>query len=303
MPDQPVAPAVDAAVRPYLDALGVPGIVDVHVHFMPDAVERAVWDFFDRADVEYGTAWPISYRHDDAARLRILRDLGVLAFPSLVYAHKPAMATWLNDWALDFAARTPGCLPTMTFYPEPGVADYVRAALDRGARIAKVHLQVGAFDPRDHVLDDVWGQLVDAGLPVVIHCGSGPVPGPFTGPGPVTDLLARHPDLRLVIAHLGAPEYADFFDLVERNDGLSLDVTMACTDFMGRFMPLPDGEVPRLRDLARDGRVLFGSDYPNIPYPYAHQIEALARLDLGDAAMREILWGAGARMFGITGSA
>jgi hypothetical protein len=48
-----------------------------------------------------------------------------------------------------FARANPGCLPSVTFYPEPGAARYVRAALDAGARIFKVHLQVGGFSPAD----------------------------------------------------------------------------------------------------------------------------------------------------------
>ena len=63
-----------------------------------------------------------------------LRGLGVRAFPALVYPHKADMAAWLSEWARAFAARTPGCVPSGTFYPEPGVAAYVDAALAAGTR-------------------------------------------------------------------------------------------------------------------------------------------------------------------------
>lgn len=42
----------------------------------------------------------------------------------------------------------------------------------------------------------------------MIHCGSGPAPGKYTGPERVERVLARHPRLRLVVAHMGMPEYA-----------------------------------------------------------------------------------------------
>ena len=48
---------------------------------------------------------------------------------------------------------------------------YVRAALDAGARIFKVHLQVGGFAPDDPQLDEVWGLLTEARVPVVVHAG------------------------------------------------------------------------------------------------------------------------------------
>ena len=45
--------------------------------------------------------------------------------------------------------------------------------------------------------------------------------------------------------------------------------------------------------------MLLGSDFPSIPYPYAHQLEALHRLDLGEEWLRAVLWGNGARLFGL----
>jgi len=48
--------------------------------------------------------------------------------------------------------------------------------------------------------------------------------------------------------------------------------------------------------------VLLGSDFPNIPYPYAEQIAALARLDLGEAWLRAVCWQNAARLFGLAGS-
>ena len=54
-----------------------------------------------------------------------------------------------------------------------------------------MHVQVGGFDVRDPLLDDVWGVLEDAGTPVVVHAGSGPVATPYTGPGPVRRSAAR----------------------------------------------------------------------------------------------------------------
>ena len=34
------------------------------------------------------------------------------------------------------------------------------------------------------------------------------------------------------------------------------------------------------------GKILLGSDFPNIPYPYARQIAGLARLGLGEDWLR-----------------
>jgi predicted TIM-barrel fold metal-dependent hydrolase len=215
----------------------------------------------------------------------------------MLYPHKPAMAAWLNSWAADFAARTPDCLHTATFFPEPGVEGYVRRALEQGARVFKAHLQVGGYDPNDALLEPVWGQLAEAGTPIVIHCGSGPAPGKHTGPEPVARLLARHPRLPLVIAHMGMPEYADFLALAEAYPSVLLDTTMAFTDFAERLHGFPAAERGRLAGLG--DRILLGTDFPNIPYPYEHQLAALERLGLGDDWLRAVCHGNGARVFGV----
>jgi len=263
---------------------------------MPERVMRKVWAYFDAVGPLTGVQWPITYREDDDARLARLRAMGVRAFPSLVYPHKPGMAAWLNAWAAEFAAAHDDVVQTATFFPEPGAVDYVDEALAAGARLLKVHLQVGAFDPRDPLIDDVWARLADAGTPVVVHCGHGPVPGPFTGPGPFSEVLARHPALTAVVAHMGMPDYAAFFDLAERYARVLLDSTMAFTPWSEQRVPFPPAERGRLAAL-RD-RVVLGTDFPNIPYRYADQLAALVRLGLGNDWLRAVLHDNGARLVG-----
>lgn len=294
-PPDPVAEA--AQVRALWEPLGLPGIVDVHTHFMPPRVMDKVWDYFDAAGPKIGRPWPITYREAEDARVERLRSYGVLAFSSMLYPHKPEMAAWLNSWSADFAARHPDCLHTATFFPESSAGGYVREAIDAGARVFKSHIQVGEYDPRDPLLDPVWGALSEAGIPTVIHCGSGPVAGTFTGPEPVAGVLERFPDLPLIVAHMGMGEYSEFMDLAQRYDGVFLDTTMAFTDFVEETMPFPQSERDRLADLGH--KVLLGTDFPNIPYPYAHQLEALAGLGMGEDWLRAVWHGNAARLFGL----
>lgn len=274
--------------------LGLPGIIDVHTHFMPQRVLDKVWAYFDSVGPLVGRPWPITYRTDEEERLATLRSLGVRAFPSLNYAHKPGMAAWLNDWSADFAARVPEAIHSATFYPEPEAPAYVRSALEAGARIIKVHVQVGDFSLTDPLLDDVWALVERSGTPVVTHAGNGPAPGTFTGPRGVRQLLRRHPDLTLVIAHMGMPDYGDFLDIAAEHERVFLDTTMAFTDFTEEVTPFPR---ERLGDLERLGdRILFGSDFPNIPYSFEHAVDAVARLGLGDDWVRGVLHDNAARL-------
>ena len=284
----------DEDLPAYSAELGIPGLFDVHVHFMHPRVMAKVWAYFDGDGALPAGLWPVHYRGTDDERVEHLRSMGVRRFTSLSYAHKPGMAGFLNDWTRSFADRTPDTLWSATFFPEPEAATYVPELVDAGVRVFKTHLQVGDFDADDPLLEPVWGTLAESGTPIVIHAGSGPAPGRFTGPDGVARVLARHPELRLVIAHMGMPEIAEFMDLADGYPHVMLDTTMAFVDFWDE--PPDAAVVKRLPGL--QDRVLFGTDFPNIPYDYAHQVEALQRLDLGEAWMRDVLWNNAVHLFG-----
>jgi len=288
-----------AEVRQIWSALNLPGVIDVHTHFMPKSVMDKVWRYFDTAGPLVGREWPIAYRTAESERLQTLRQFGVRGFTALVYPHKPQMAAWLNRWALQFARSTPDCLVTATFYPEPDAGHYVDSAIRDGTQIFKAHIQVGRYEPNDPLLDSVWGAIEDAQVPVVIHCGSGPVPGEHTGPEPIQRLLQRYPRLRLIVAHMGMPEYTDFLDICEASVDVRLDTTMAFTPFVDETMPFPAAQLARLPQLG--DRILFGSDFPNIPYGYAEAMRAITRLPgIDDNWLRAVFYDNAAALFAVT---
>ncbi len=291
----------DADVPAWWSDLGLPGLYDVHVHFLPPPVMRKVREQFDKAGPLIGRPWPLVYRGDDQERLEHLRTLGVRRFSALPYAHRPGIAAYLNDWAAGLADAEPDVMRSATFYPEEGVASYVADLVAAGTDVFKVHVQVGNFDLLDPLLDEAWGILAESGTPVVIHANSGPVGNRHTGPEPMRALLERQPRLTAVLAHMGAPDYADFLTIAEDFERAHLDTTMAFTDFFEEMSPFPAELRPRLGALGEAGKVLLGSDFPNIPYPYAHQLESLARLDLGDAWLRRVCWANAEHLFGRVG--
>lgn len=292
-------PREDAGLPGFCRAAGLPGLADVHTHFLPPRMLRRVWAYFDEGGPLLGRPWPIRYRWpDDAERVAHLAAMGVRKFTALAYAHRPGMAADLNAWTLGFAKATAGCVPSATFYPEPGVTEYVAGALRDGARIFKIHLQVGGFSPADPQLAPVWPLLADTGTPVVVHAGHAPAGNSHTGPAPFGRLLREHPSLTAIVAHLGAPDYEDFLRLAAQHDNVALDTTMIFTDFFDQVAPFPAGALPLLRDLGEAGKVLLGSDFPNIPHPYARQIAGLAGLGFGDRWLKTVCWDAPVRLLG-----
>ena len=111
--------------------------------------------------------------------------------------------------------------------------------------------------------------IEDAGVPVVIHCGSGPAPGRLhrTRADPGAACAATR-DCRSSIAHMGMPEYADFLDICERYDnGPARTPPWRSPRSSRRRCRSPAIAAPRYVTLG--DRILFGSDFPNIPYGYA----------------------------------
>nr|WP_211176880.1 amidohydrolase family protein [Pseudonocardia acidicola] len=298
----PTPPADDADVSRYVADLGLPGLVDAHVHFLPERVLRKVWAYFDEAETHYGMPWPVQYRTPEPDRIATLDKFGVRAFAPLVYPHKPGMARWLTEWVTEFAAQTPAAVPTATLYPEPDVADYLGTAVEAGAKLVKVHVQVGAFDPRDPLLRQAWGLLADAGVPAIVHCGHGPIRGEHTGLDIFAEVLAEHPRLPIVLAHAGMPDFVGALDLMRRFERVYIDTTMVGTPFSLRIAPLPADWPARLVDVA--DRVVLGTDFPNIPYPYHEQLQAIAGWAaaddrLGRDFLRSVLHDAPARLLGV----
>ena len=287
----------DEHVAGYARSLGLPGLIDIHVHFMPDNVLRKVWAYFESAGPLIGSSWPVAYKLPEPERLDRLASFGVVRHGALNYPHRPGMAEWLNHWSQEFTDLHPSSFRCATFYPEPSAERYVKGAIEGGAQLFKAHVQVGAYDPRDAHLKPVWGMLAESGVPVVTHCGSGPTPGVHTGIGPISEVMGANPDLTMIIAHLGTPEYEEFLDLAARYPKVYLDTTMAFTPFTESMSPFPRHLLPRLADLG--DRILLGSDFPNIPYPYAVQISALAELGLGDDWTRAVLYGNAARLMNV----
>jgi len=123
--------------------------------------------------------------------------------------------------------------------------------------VVKTHVQVGGFDPRDDVLDAAWRLLAERGVPVVVHCGDGPIPGAHTGIAVFAEVLRRYPDLTAVIAHAGLPDYAGALALLCQFPNVYLDTTMVGTAFTERFAPLPTDWPARLAEVG--DRIVLGA--------------------------------------------
>lgn len=266
-------------------APGGAGVIDAHVHLFPDRLFEAIWGWFDRH------AWPIRYRLRSEEVIEFLASRGVARVVGLHYAHKPGMADALNRYVLDLARRFPEVIPTATVFPgEAGAREVLRRAFGEGARGVKVHCHVQKLAPDDPRLDEVFEEAAAAEVPVVMHAGREPSSSAYgvdtralCSADAVDRVLARHPGLTLVIPHLGADEFGEYEAMLDRHPRLFLDTTMAIAGYL-------PGVRPDLGVLARRAdRLLYGSDFPDLPYAWSRELTVLERAGLPAEAARQVL--------------
>ena len=98
----------------------------------------------------------------------------------------------------------------------------------------------------------------------------------------------------------------DGYTIVEGDSGLpdipengdELGAALATGDWNGDFAADLAIGVPG-EDNVGAVLVLFGSDFPNIPYPLSHAVRGIGALPLSRAAKRRILWDNAVALFGL----
>jgi predicted TIM-barrel fold metal-dependent hydrolase len=269
-------------------------VVDAHVHLFPDRLADAIRRWFDTH------AWSIEYRTSVDASVATLRAGGVAAMVALPYAHKPGMARALNEFTLEISRTHPCVVPCCTVFPgEDGGERILDEALSGGFRGVKIHSHVMKIAPDDPRLDPVWRASARYRKPVVIHCGPEPALGGYgvdtrtvSGAQRLRRALERFPEAVVIVPHLGFDETAQFEAMLDEFPNLYLDTTMAIT---GYFEKQPDVEILR----RRPDRILYGTDFPNIPYAWDRELKAVRALGLPAGDEEKILSGNARRLFGL----
>ena len=271
-------------------------MIDIHVHFFPPAAFRAIWRFFE---VQSKGLWPIRYKHHTAAHIECLAQYGVERFTTLVYAHKPGMAGGLNRFVAEWAAREPRIIPFGTIYAGDGdrVLEARRIFEDDDFYGIKLHPFVSNEELDDEKFFPVYEMMEALGKVVVCHPASAPNYHSQAGAGRLRTVLERFPKLKVVIAHCGAYEYDEYPRLADDFSEVYFDTAMNCIHHSTWHNNCPG---PAFFQKYQD-RVLYGSDYPNIPYAYPEQQSALKALGLGPVIEQKIFRGNAERLLGLAG--
>jgi uncharacterized protein len=262
----------------------LPPVIDAHVHFFPDPLWDAVRSWFERH------AWPVRYRLDNDGIVDFLAARGVEHIVGLHYAHRPGIAAGMNRAMAAWSAEQPRVTALGTVFPgESQSAEILAEAFALGLAGVKLHLHVQGVDILDEGMHQVYRTCCEHDRPLVAHAGREPKSEAYPvdvyeicAAEKVEAVLKQYPDLRLCVPHLGADEYDAYLRMLQRFDHLWVDTTMV----IAGFFPGPIGWA-LLHE--RPDRVMYGTDFPNIPYAWDRELKALLNQNLSKDALAKIL--------------
>jgi len=167
--------------------------------------------------------------------------------------------------------------------------------LELGAVACKVHPVHGGFPANDRAMYPAYALCQDAGIPLVVHCGTSTFPGSmnaYADPILLDDVLREFRSLDVVLAHGGRGWWYDAAAF------LALSHERVWIELSG----LPPS---RLRDYyARQSwsrltrKMIFGTDWPGVP-GIARNARAVAALCPSDEVAKLVLAGNAARVYNL----
>jgi len=168
-----------------------------------------------------------------------------------------------NDHIASFVARAPRKLiGFMSLDPnEPGWMedfDHARQQLKlKGVKLGPIY---AGFDPTEALMDPLYSACVKHDLPILFHMGTSFVRfGPLEWSRPILiDAVARrHPDLKMVVAHLGHPWEGETIAVIRKHPHVYADVSAL------HYRPWQFYHSMMLaQEYGVLHKLLFGSDYP-----------------------------------------
>ena len=264
---------------------GLPIVVDAHVHIFPSNIFSSIWKWFDE------NAWPIRYRLTTSQVIDYLISRGISHVIALQYAHKTGISRMLNRYMVKKCKEFPNKVTGLaTVFPgESNVENILKEAFDYGLRGVKLHAHVQCFDMNDKEMDIVYNLCESEKKPIVMHVGREPKstayhcdPYIICNAKKLERVLQNFPKLKICVPHLGFDEFSAYRKLIEKYDNLWLDTTMVLTDYF------PKENAVQLDNFRAD-RIMYGSDFPNIPYAWDRELKWLKTSGLPHDSLEWIL--------------
>ncbi len=169
-----------------------------------------------------------------------------------------------NEWILQTVTNVPEIVPFVAIDPwvlsHFELDNHLSLVTECGAKGAKIHPVAQRIDFRHEGSLGVVRLAASHGLPLVIHSGKAKGSIPF---GEITSLMkvAKTPDLRLIIAHLGGATWKQAPAMAEDYPKVLFDISELIAWLGAPNAPTPSELVDIIRQIGPE-RVMFGSDFP-----------------------------------------
>ena len=250
----------------YIDA-------DTHISSRAPAQGISIEDLvrqLDAVGVDKAIAWPmVSYTKEMASDNKVIYD-GVKAYPERIIPFGGVNPMLGADIALDELKRCIG---------------------EYGVKGVKLNGARDGYYVDDPVLSlPLIDVIAEAGLVLSFHCGANDFEK--THPFRIAKISERHPDLKIMVIHMGGAGMPAIHDAV---------IELAA-QYPNWF--LVDSEADYRKELKAieslgPSRILYGSDTPFCPMRYEWGIRQVVLQDLSEEQRNLVLGGNTARMLGI----
>ncbi len=275
--------------------------IDSHTHFFPPQIFKAVWNFFEILDEDGKVrGWPINYKLSTIELVNFLKSRNVNAFTTYNYAHKAGLADFINEWTNSFVKQNDKAIPFGCVWPEDeDRVEYITKIFDDyNFKGIKIQLLVQNFYPNDERMHGIYDLVLNRGKIINFHVGTGPQRNQYVGYKHFLEFLENYPDMTIIVAHMGAFEYKKFLRLLDKHENMFLDTTMIYIPdniFNERVHKRPTPEDL----LSYQDRIIYGTDFPNIPYEYERSTKGLLEFDLPRKFYEAIFYDNAKRLFDI----
>jgi predicted TIM-barrel fold metal-dependent hydrolase len=195
-------------------------------------------DVFD-VHTHLGSNDPDGYQCAREELTAALERVGASAF--VFPMHEPGGYPPANDMVMAEAAASDGrLLPFCRLDPNAAPLEELRRCLDAGARGIKLHPRAEGFNLDHPALQEVFALADAERLPILCHAGRGiPALGRHS-----IEVCARHPNLRLILAHAGISDLAWIWSEAPAHPNLFFDTAWwSPSDVQALFALVPPGQI------------------------------------------------------------
>lgn len=184
---------------------------------------------------------------------------------TIVFGGKARLSgLWVEDqFVADYVAHDPKRMVGFMSL-DPAVAGWEnelrQGHQELGMRGIKLMPMYAGFAPDDRMLDPLWEYAQENGLPVLLHTGTtfvAQAPIEYTLPRRLDWVAIRHPQLKMILAHLSHPFEGECAAVIRKHPNLFADISAL---FYRPFQLYHS--LMLMQEYGLWDKVLFGTDYP-----------------------------------------